>query len=302
MRGVNIIKLNRQRKESMAGWLFILPSLIGFLIFTLVPVLLSLLLSFTKWNFLSGIGSIEFIGLDNYTAMWGDSRFIASLRNNALFTLVVVPAVMLLSLLAALALNKKSYLKSPIRLMIFMPYISSIVAVSIVWGILLNPSQGPVNAFLRSLGIADPPGWLASSAWALPAIMLITIWINIGYNMIIYLAGLQGIPQDLYEASSIDGAGPFKQFMNVTLPMLSSTTFFVMITTIINSFQVFALVFIMTQGGPGTSTAVITFYIYQVAFSFYDMGYASAMAWILFAAILFVTWIQWQRQKRWVHY
>lgn len=302
MRGVNIIKLNRQRKESMAGWLFILPSLIGFLIFTLVPVLLSLLLSFTKWNFLSGIGSIEFVGLDNYTTMWGDSRFIASLRNNALFTLVVVPAVMLLSLLAALALNKKSYLKSPIRLMIFMPYISSIVAVSIVWGILLNPSQGPVNAFLRSLGIADPPGWLASSAWALPAVMLITIWINIGYNMIIYLAGLQGIPQDLYEASSIDGAGPFRQFRNVTLPMLSSTTFFVMITTIINSFQVFALVFIMTQGGPGTSTAVITFYIYQVAFSFYDMGYASAMAWILFAAILFVTWIQWQRQKRWVHY
>ncbi|WP_128659750.1 carbohydrate ABC transporter permease [Paenibacillus sp. 598K] len=298
---MNVIKLNRQRKESITGWFFIFPSLIGFLLFTLLPVLLSLLLSFTNWNFLSGIGSIQFTGLDNYIRMWDDSRFLASLRNNALFTLAVVPSVMLLSLLAALALNKGSYLKSPIRLMIFMPYISSIVAISIVWGILLNPSQGPINAFLRSVGIADPPGWLASSAWALPAVILITVWINIGYNMIIYLAGLQGIPQDLYEASSIDGAGTFRQFMNVTLPMLSSTTFFVMITTIINSFQVFALVFIMTQGGPGTATTVITFYIYQVAFSFYDMGYASAMAWVLFAAILFITWIQWQRQQRWAH-
>ncbi|GGD56102.1 ABC transporter permease [Paenibacillus nasutitermitis] len=298
---MNVIKRNRKQKESMTGWLFILPSLIGFLLFTLIPVLLSLLLSFTNWNFLSGAGSIHFIGLDNYVKMWDDARFTASLRNNALFTLTVVPSVMLLSLLAAIALNKSAYLKSPIRLMIFMPYISSIVAVSIVWGILLNPSQGPVNALLHSVGIADPPGWLASSAWALPSVILITVWMNIGYNMIIYLAGLQGIPQDLYEASSIDGAGVFRQFRSVTLPMLSSTTFFVMITTIINSFQVFALVFIMTQGGPGTATTVITFYIYQAAFSFYDMGYASAMAWVLFAAILLITWIQWQRQQKWAH-
>lgn len=295
------MKLSRRKKEGLTGWLFILPSLAGFLVFTLIPVLLSLLLSFTSWNFLSGIGSIQFIGLDNYVRMWDDSRFIASLRNNALFTLAVVPSVMLLSLLAALALNRSVYLKSAIRLMIFMPYVSSIVAVSIVWGILLNPSQGPVNTLLRSLGIADPPGWLASSAWALPAVILISVWINVGYNMIIYLAGLQGIPKDLYEAASIDGAGAYRQFRNVTLPMLSSTTFFVMITTIISSFQVFALVFILTQGGPGTATSVITFYIYQVAFSFYDMGYASAMAWVLFAAIMIITWIQWQRQNRWVH-
>ncbi|XID96160.1 carbohydrate ABC transporter permease [Paenibacillaceae bacterium WGS1546] len=298
---MNDLKLSRRKKESLTGWLFILPSLGGFLVFTLIPVLLSLLLSFTSWNFLSGIGSIHFIGLDNYVRMWDDTRFIASLRNNALFTLAVVPSVMLLSLLAALALNRSVYLKSAIRLMIFMPYVSSIVAVSIVWGILLNPSQGPVNALLRSLGIADPPGWLASSAWALPAVILISVWINVGYNMIIYLAGLQGIPKDLYEAASIDGAGAYRQFRNVTLPMLSSTTFFVMITTIISSFQVFALVFILTQGGPGTATSVITFYIYQVAFSFYDMGYASAMAWVLFAAIMIITWIQWRRQNRWVH-
>lgn len=298
---MNNLKLNRRKKESLTGWFFILPSFAGFLVFTLIPVLLSLLLSFTDWNFLSGVGSIHFIGLDNYVRMWDDARFTASLRNNALFTLIVVPSVMLFSLLAALALNRNVYLKSAVRLMIFMPYVSSIVAISIVWGILLNPSQGPVNSLLRSLGIADPPGWLASSSWALPAVILISVWINVGYNMIIYLAGLQGIPRDLYEAASIDGAGAYRQFRNVTLPMLSSTTFFVMITTIISSFQVFALVFILTQGGPGTATTVITFYIYQVAFSFYDMGYASAMAWVLFAAIMVITWIQWVRQNRWVH-
>ncbi|CAN7593528.1 MULTISPECIES: carbohydrate ABC transporter permease [unclassified Paenibacillus] len=290
------------RSEALRGWLFIFPSLLGFGLFTFIPIIFSLVISFANWNFLEGFSGIEFVGFSNYTKMWSDHWFIDSLKNNLVFTCVTVPATIVLSLLSALALNKGAYLKSTFRMLIFMPHISSLVAISVVWGVLYNPSQGPINAFLRSLGISDPPGWLSSSTWALPAIMIMTIWSNIGYNMIIYLAGLQGIPKDLYEAAKIDGAGSRGCFFHITLPMLSSTTFFVLITSMIHSFQVFIAVFSMTYGGPGTATSVITFYIYQSAFKFFDMGYASAMAWILFIMIFIITIVQWRGQKKWVHY
>jgi multiple sugar transport system permease protein len=234
--------------------------------------------------------------------MWSDKWFVDSLTNNLIFAAVTVPATIILSLLAAIGLNKGVYMKSPIRLMIFMPYVSNIVAISIVWGTLYNPTMGPINSFLRSVGVDNPPGWLASSEWALPAIMIMTIWANVGYNMIIYLAGLQGISKDLYEAAKIDGAGPVRSFFRITLPMLSPTTFFVMITSIIHSFQVFIAVFVMTKGGPGSSTTVLTYYSYRTGFDFYKMGYSSAMAWILFLIIFLITFLQWQGQKRWVHY
>jgi len=234
--------------------------------------------------------------------MWGDRWFTDSMKNNLVYALITVPATMIISLLTAIGLNRGVFFKSGIRLMIFMPYISSIVAISIVWGVLYNPSQGPINAFLYSIGISDPPRWLASTDWALPAIIIMSIWAAIGYNMVIYLAGLQSIPRTLYEAAKIDGAGAFRSFQHITVPMLSPTTFFVLVTNIIYSFQVFAAIFIMTQGGPGTSTSVVTYYIYQVGFSFYDMGYASAMAWILFLIIFLITVIQWRGQKKWVNY
>jgi multiple sugar transport system permease protein len=296
------MKLNHQQTETLSGWLFILPSVIGFSILTILPILFSMVISFTEWNFLKGLSGFNFVGVDNFGRMWSDRWFTDSLKNNVMFTAVTVPFTMVLSLLTAVGLNRGVFFKSPIRLMIFMPYISSIVAISIVWGVLYNPSQGPINAFLHGIGISDPPKWLASSTWALPSIIIMSIWANIGYNMIIYLAGLQNIPKDLYEAAKIDGAGPAACFFNITLPMLSPTSFFVMITSLIHSFQVFGAVFIMTQGGPGSSTSVLTYYIYQVGFSFYDMGYASAMAWILFLIILAVTVLQWQGQKKWVNY
>lgn len=291
-----------KNSEALRGWLFILPSLLGFGVLTLIPILFSFTISFTSWNFLQGFKGIHFVGLENFIKMWSDHWFIDSLKNNLMFTAITVPAIMILSLLSALALNKGVYFKNSIRLMIFMPYVSSMVAISVVWGILYNPSLGPINAFLRSIGIDNPPGWLASSDWALPAIMILTIWANIGYNMVIYLAGIQGIPNDLYEAAKMDGAGHKACFFHITIPMLSPTTFFVLITSIIHSFQVFIAVFMMTKGGPGTATSVITYYIYQSAFSFYEMGYASAMAWILFIMIFIVTIFQWQGQKKWVHY
>ncbi|WP_240762871.1 carbohydrate ABC transporter permease [Paenibacillus thalictri] len=288
--------------DTLAGWSFILPSILGFSTLTVIPILLSLVISFTSWNFLDGLGGMKFIGFDNFKQLISDKWFKDSLTNNLLFVAGTVPATIVLSLLTAIAINKGVFLKAPIRLMIFMPYVSSIVAVSIVWGTLYNPSTGPINSFLRSIGIADPPGWLSASSWALPAIMIMTVWANIGYNMIIYLAGLQGISQDLYEAAKIDGAGPVTSFFNITVPLLSPTTFFVLITSIIHSFQVFIAVFVMTKGGPGSSTTVLTYYAYRTGFDFYKMGYSSAMAWILFLIIFVITYLQWQGQKRWVHY
>lgn len=297
-----VMRLKHQQIETLSGWLFILPSVIGFGILTLIPILFSMLMSFTDWNFLAGVKGFHFVGLSNFSKMWEDRWFVDSLRNNLVYAGVTVPITMALSLLAAIGLNKGAFLKTPIRLMIFMPYISSVVAVSIVWGVLYNPSVGPINSFLSGIGIEDPPKWLASSVWALPALMIMSIWSHIGYNMVIYLAGLQNIPKDLYESATIDGAGSTASFFHITLPMLSPTTFFVLITSIIQSFQVFAAIFIMTQGGPGTSTSVLTFYIYQAGFSFYNMGYASAMAWTLFLIILVITALQWAGQKKWVNY
>jgi len=240
--------------------------------------------------------------LDNYTKLWSDRWFTDSLKNNVIYAVGTIPVTMALSLLTAIGLNKGVFFKNMIRLLIFMPYISSIVAISVVWSVLYNPSLGPINTFLVWIGIDDPPRWLASSAWAMPAVILMSIWASIGYNMIIYLAGLMAVPQNLYEAATIDGAGAVGRFLHVTVPMLSPTTFFVLITSVIQSFQVFGAIFVMTQGGPGTATSVITYYIYQVGFKFYEMGYASAMAWILFLIIFAVTILNWNRQKKWVHY
>jgi multiple sugar transport system permease protein len=300
--GGYLIKRNAIKSEALTGWMFILPAIAGLAVFMIIPMILSLIISLTDWNYLDGISGIRITGFDNYVSMWKDEWFIASLKNNFVFALVTVPATMLFSLLSALALNRGVFLKKSIRLMMFIPYVSSMVAVSIVWSNLFNPTQGPINHFLRSMGMDNPPGWLSTTEWALPAIMIMTIWYNIGYNMIIYLAGLQNIPRDLYEAAKIDGAGPFRSFSNITLPLLSPTTFFVLITCIINSFQVFIAIFIMTDGGPGTSTTVLTYYAYKAGFGFYKMGYASAMAWVLFVIILIITALQWRGQKRWVHY
>ncbi|CAG7639908.1 carbohydrate ABC transporter permease [Paenibacillus allorhizosphaerae] len=294
--------MNAYKKEAFTGWLFIMPAIIGFGLLTVIPIIFSLVISFTDWNFMEGLKGIRFTGFHNYTQMWSDQWFTDSLKNNLIFAVTTVPLIMIFSLLTAVGLNHGAFFKTPLRMIIFMPYVSSIVAVSLVWALLYSPSQGPINQALRRFGIEHPPGWLSDPKWALAAIIIMSVWAAIGYNMVIYLAGLQSIPKDLYEASSIDGAGKVRQFFSVTIPLLSPTTFFVLITCIIHSFQVFAAIFMMTQGGPGTSTSVLTFYIYQTGFSFYKMGYASAMAWILTLIIFLVTIVQWIGQKRWVNY
>lgn len=289
-------------KENAIAYLFLLPSLAGFIVFLAFPVLFSLMLSFTDWDLISGISNIRFIGLGNFVEMFQDDVFYESLKNNFVYTLIVVPVTMLISLIVAMILNDRVYMVKTLRLAFFMPYITTIVAVSVVWLALYHPSLGPINQFLMSLGIANPPQWLADPGTALLSIAFMMIWIGIGFDLVIYMAALKGIPRHLYEAAEIDGAAGFRKFLSITLPMLSPTTFFLFITRIIASFEVFGPVNVMTNGGPGKSTSVLVFEVYEQSFRFYRMGYGSAIAWVLFVVIFAITLIQWHGQKKWVTY
>lgn len=288
----------RVRKEFLTGMGFILPSLIGFLVFTFIPVIISLFLSFTKWNFMEGWGSIRFNGLDNYIRLFSDEWFINSYKNNIVFTVITVPALIALGLVAATIINKYIYGGGAVRTMLFIPYIASVVAVCAVWMVLLQPSYGPVNQFLRMLGIENPPGWLADFKWSLPSIMIIYIWQQVGYYAIVFLAGLKGIPEDVYEAARVDGASSIRQFFSITIPLISPTTFFLTIMGIIGSFKVFDQISVLTQGGPGSSSSVMAYYVYRTAFEYFDMGYANTLAWALFALVFLVTLVQWKLQAR----
>lgn len=288
----------RVRKEFLTGMGFIMPSLIGFLIFTFIPVIISLFLSFTKWNFMEGWGAIKFNGLDNYIRLFSDEWFINSYKNNILFTAITVPALIALGLVAATIINKYIYGGGAVRTMIFIPYIASVVAVCAVWMVLLQPSYGPVNQFLTMIGIKNPPGWLADFKWSLPSIMIIYIWQQVGYYSIVFLSGLKGIPEDVYEAARVDGASSIRQFFSITIPLISPTTFFLTIMGIIGSFKVFDQISVLTQGGPGSSSSVMAYYVYRTAFEYFDMGYANTLAWALFVLVFLVTLVQWKLQDR----
>jgi multiple sugar transport system permease protein len=290
-----------QRRETYSGIMFISPMLIGLLILTVIPTLASLLISFTDWNFVTKLDHMKFAGVKNYSHLFEDDYFMKSVRNN-LVLILVVPVELIVSLLLAVTINKHVYFKSFFKVVFFMPYISSIVAVAVVFQVLFHPSLGPVNQTLIALGVTNPPKWLADLTFALPSVMMIMVWVHIGFALIVYLAALQAIPKDLYEAAEIDGAGNFGKFTNITLPMVSSTTFFLLITGVIASFKVFDIIAVLTQGGPSFSTSVIVYYLYKTAFEDLKTGYASAMAWFLFACVMVITTIQWYGQKKWVNY
>lgn len=287
------------KREWIKGYLFILPNFIGFLIFMAIPIVIGLGISFSDYG---GFGMPKFVGISNYVKMFQDEYFRVSFVNNILYTLVTVPGTIVAALLLALAVNTGIKGSGFFKTMFFFPTITSMVAVGIVWGIIFNPYTGPLNQILEAIGIQNPPMWLASSKTALLSIMIVAIWKQAGYYMVILLAGLQSIPQQLYEAAQIDGAGAIKRFFNVTLPMLSPTMFMVLILNIISSFQVFDLINIMTGGGPGRSTNVLVYRIYQEGFQQLKFGYASAMAYFLFLIVLIVTLIQFRGQKKWVTY
>lgn len=295
------MKLSKQMKTDLTGYTFILPNILGVLLFTLFPMVFSLFISFTDWDYTKGFGNWNFIGIQNFVNMWKDQWFTDSLVNTIVFALVVVPVTVFLALVLAVVIDRFCFAKLPMRLAMFMPYISNVVAVAIVWVMMYSP-WGPFTQLIKFFGVENPPQWLGDSNWALPAIMLMTIWSNVGYAVMIYTSALQSLPQDVYEAADVDGAGEIRKFFKLTIPFLSPTTFFLIITTFISSFQVFAPIQIMTRGGPGTSTHVLVYYIYTSAFTFYRMGYASAMSWILFLILFAITVVQWRGQKKWVSY
>lgn len=286
------------RKEFLVGMGFILPSLLGFLVFTFIPVIISFVLSFSNWNFMQGWGAIKFNGLSNYFRLFSDEWFLNSYKNNILFTAVTVPVLIGLGLVMASIINKYIYGGAAVRTMIFIPYIASVVAVCTVWMVLLQPSYGPVNQALKAFGVENPPGWLADFKWSLPSIMIIYIWQQVGYYSIVFLAGLKGLPEDVYEAAKVDGASPVRQFFSITIPLISPTTFFLTIMGIIGSFKVFDQISVLTQGGPGSSSSVMAYYVYRTAFDYFDMGYANTLAWALFVLVFLVTLIQWKLQDR----
>lgn len=295
------LKLSRQIKTDISGYIFILPNILGMLIFTVFPLLFSLYISFTDWDFTKGIGNWNFNFGMNYVEMFQDEWFTSSLRNTFIYSLSVVPVSIFIAMVLAVILETYCFAKVPMKLAMFMPYISNIVAVAIVWVMMYSP-WGPFTLFMKALGWENPPQWLGDYNWALAAVIIMAIWSSIGYCVLIYSSAIQGLPQDVYEAADVDGANAITKFFKITVPALTPTTFFLVITTLITSFQVFAPIQIMTRGGPGTSTSVLVYYIYTAGFTFFRMGYASSIAWVLFLVLLIVTLIQWRGQKKWVSY
>lgn len=287
-----------QRQEIKWAYLFIAPQMIGLAIFTLGPILYAGYLSFTKWNL---IKPPEWVGFENYIDQLTDPSILNLLKNTIIITAGYIPLVMIVSLAMALALNQKLRFTVVYRTAYFMPVVTSLVAIALVWRWVLQPDFGLVNYLLSLIGI-EGPDWLSSTNWAIPGLILMRVWWGAGFYMVIFLAGLQGIPREFYEAAKVDGATAWQQFRHVTLPLLSPTTFFVFIMATIWTFQIFDQVFIMTGGGPGESTEVFLLRIYQLAFRYFRMGDAAALSMILFAMILGFTFLQSRYAKRWVHY
>jgi multiple sugar transport system permease protein len=286
-------------QEAVEGYICIAPWLIGFVAFVAGPMIAALVISFTYWSLLA---PPEWIGLENYQRLVSDPLFTTSLYNTMYISFTAVPLQLILALLIAMALNQKLGGLTIYRTIFYLPSQMPIVASALLWMWVFNPDYGLANALLYMVGLPGL-GWLFDPALSKPSIILITLWGGIGTPLIIFLAGLQSVPDTLYEAANIDGAGPIDRFRNITLPMLSPIIFFNLIIGIIASFQAyFTLVFVTTQGGPANSTMILILYIYFKAFRDFDMSYASAMAWALFVIVLTLTAINFLLARWWVHY
>jgi len=292
-------KRRRQLSKNLVAYSFILPNLLGFAIFTLVPIVFSLGLAFMNWD---GANQISWAGLDNFRELFDDDTFSISLKNTLWYVGGTVPLTMVCSLGLAVLLNQPIRGRNVFRTIYFFPYVASLVAVAVVWNMLFFPSAGPVNEFLRALGVANPPRWSASVDWAMPTVVMASVWRGMGYYMVIYLAALQGIPAILYESASIDGANAWQKFRHITVPLLTPATFFISIMLTITSFKVFDLILVMTNGGPGRATNVLVIHTYNIAFRQFRFGYSSAIAMVLFALVMGITILQFYMERRWVEY
>lgn len=315
--------MKSKNRETLAALLFLTPNFIGFLVFTFLPVILALVLSFFKWELVGTQGGLfsglKFVGFSNFIKLLGfhfqNGRIIFNDPHfwyyifNTVFLMLAIPIGIFSSLVLALALNQK--LKGIVfyRMIFFLPTICPIAAIAVLWKVLLNPDFGLVNGLIIKLGAVlglslTGPNWLSDPRWVKPAVMLVSLWMTIGgYNMILYLAALQGIPKDFYEAAEIDGASGWQKFRYVTLPMISPTTFFITIMSIIGGLQGgFAIIYILTGGGPAGASTTIMYYIFNNLYEFQKIGYAAAIAWILFLMIFFFTRIYWKKGGKLVHY
>lgn len=284
------------RRQAAWCYVFIAPAVLGLLLFSLGPMVASFLMSFTSYDLLS---SPSWVGAQNYVDLVHDPLFRRSLSVSLVYGLVSVPATMVLALVLAILLNSAIPAKAFFRSAYYLPSVISGVAVAMLWKWLFNGQYGLINVALGKLGITGP-AWLTDEHWALRALIFMSLW-GFGGTMLIYLAGLQGVPKELYEAAQVDGATRFRQHLHVTVPMLSSVTFFNLIMGIIGSLQVFAEPFVLTGGGPNNSTLLLSVYLYQNAFQYLKMGYASAIAWVAFAIILVLTLLVFRSMPMWVH-
>lgn len=285
---------------------FLLPSLIGMLIFSLLPLLISALISLTNWDGLDrltepGFMQEHFIGLDNYRKILTTPEFWRTLGNTAEYIVLYIPFMLAASLLVAYLLSRKHRGIGAFRVMYYIPVLTSWVAASLIWKSVLSPQYGALNGLLELIGISGP-GWLTDEKWAMPAIVLVSVWKDMGFFGLILLSGIIGINKTYYEAASIDGANGWTKFFRITLPLLTPSIFYVLIVGMINAFQLFPQIMIMTGGGPNGATQVMVERIYNYGFRYYRMGYASALSWILFAIIMLFTSLQMKGQERWVHY
>ncbi|MDR2535467.1 MAG: sugar ABC transporter permease [Treponema sp.] len=282
-------------RNTLLGLSFIMPNFVGFLIFVLIPVGFSLFLSFMRWD---GFTAMTFNGLKNFARVLGESVFRQSLSRTFVYAFACVIFTTFASLGLAVLMNREFKARDFFRSVIFFPHVASIVSVAVVWRLLFMRDVGPINTFLRFIGIANPPGWFASTQWALPGVIIVAIWKSMGYYMIVYLAALQNIPRELKEAAGIDGASHIQYFWRIAMPLLSPATFFVVLMLTIGSFKSFDIIFALTEGGPGTATTLISNYIYNKAFIAFDYGQTSAAACILFVVVGILTFIQFRLEKK----
>lgn len=290
-----------QRRECIAGYTFIMPYVLLFIVFTGIPFICSIIFSLTNMTYISKIDNLKFVGLNNFIKIFQSPEVMGALGRTLIYSLIYVPVIMIIGFTLAMIVNKGVHFKNTIRGMFFLPYVSNMVAVAVVFSVILG-QNGPFYQLLSNLGVENPPLLLISDKFALPTVALIAVWKGVGLNMITFLGALQNVPSELEEAAQIDGANKWQRIKNVVIPMVSPTTFFLLISSIITSLQNFTVIQSLTGGGPGQSTTVISLSIVRTAFVQYNTGFASAQAMLVFIVVMIVTLIQWRGQKKWVNY
>lgn len=290
-----------KKRDNLSGHLFILPAVLTFLAFIAIPFLVSLGLSFTEWNFLSGLKGIKWVGFDNFVRLASDKYFLNSIKNTFIYVIASVPVSLILALALAYVLNGKVYLRKTLRLAFFIPYISSVVAIAAVLRLLFI-KDGPVNTILNVLFKMEPKNFVASATLIRIPVIAILIMQAIGYELIVYMAALQDVPKELYESARLDGATGFQQFVKISVPLISPTTFYLVIVRTIAAFKIFAALNILTLATTNLNSYTMVLEIYEKAFSKYKFGYASAESLILFVILLIITLVQFWGQKHWVNY